>query len=167
MHFICSNARFKSVEYEDGFEKTGNLLKGNSFVEEVILPDSLKVMDRCFDGRYTLKKLNVPSNVEVIMNSFWFDYQEYIVGQQRDNENYNFDVIIPKSVKTISLVPNGLLVYIGPTLKASAGFTGPTSNVVTVTTVVNNVTYTFTFNANAIDNTAKTITIYYVAPETP
>jgi len=67
----------------------------------------------------------------------------------------------------ITLVPNGLLVYIGPTLKASAGFTGPTSNVVTVTTVVNNVTYTFTFNANAIDNTAKTITIYYVAPETP
>ena len=77
-------------------------------IEEVILPDSLKVMDRCFNGLYSLKELNIPSNVEVIMDSFWFDYQEYIVGQQRDNENYNFDVIIPNSVKTISLVPNGL-----------------------------------------------------------
>ena len=65
------------------------------------------------------------------------------------------------------LTPNGLVVYIGPDLKASATITGPTSNVVTVTTVVNNVTYTFTFNANAIDNTAKTVTIYYEVPETP
>jgi hypothetical protein len=65
------------------------------------------------------------------------------------------------------LTPNGLVVYIGPDFKTSASISGPASNVVTVTTVVNNVTYTFTFNANAINETAKTITIHYEAPETP
>lgn len=63
----------------------------------------------------------------------------------------------------ITLAPNGLLVYIGPTLKASAGITGPASNVATVTVTVSDTTYTFTFNASAINNTAKTVTIYYVS----
>ena len=67
----------------------------------------------------------------------------------------------------ITLTPNDLLVYVGPVLKASASISDPSSNVVTVTTEINNVTYTFTFNADAGDNTAKTVTIYYVAPETP
>ena len=63
----------------------------------------------------------------------------------------------------INLQPNGLIVYIGPDTKANATITGPTSNVATVT--ISGSSYTFTFNASAIDNTAKTITIYYVAPE--
>lgn len=64
---------------------------------------------------------------------------------------------------SINLQPNGLLVYIGPDTKANATITGPTDNIATVTISGNS--YTFTFNASAIDNTAKTITIYYVAPE--
>lgn len=81
--------------------------------------------------------------------------------------DYLFEHIYELVGDAITMAPNGLVVYIGPDLKASATITGPTSNVVTVTTEVNNVTYTFTFNANAMNNTAKTITIHYEAPETP
>lgn len=65
----------------------------------------------------------------------------------------------------ISMVSNGLLIYIGPDFKASATITGPTNDLATVTTTVSTITYVFTFNASQINNANKTIIIYYQGQE--
>ena len=83
--------------------------------------------------------------------------------QAPNDGEYLFEHSYSITGNDITMAPNRLVVYIGPDFKTSATINGSTSNVVTVTTVVNAVTYTFTFNANAIDNTAKTVTIYYVS----
>lgn len=65
----------------------------------------------------------------------------------------------------ISMAPNGLLIYIGPDFKSSATITGPTNDLATVTTTISTITYVFTFNASQINNTNKTIIIYYQGQE--
>lgn len=77
---------------------------------------------------------------------------------QADGE-YRYEHSYHLAGDAITMAPNDLLVYIGPDLKNSVTITYA-NNVATVTDSVSNVSYTFTFNASAVDNTNKTITIF-------
>ncbi|MCR5231987.1 MAG: hypothetical protein K6B64_04995, partial [Acholeplasmatales bacterium] len=81
---------------------------------------------------------------------------EDTVSTKPTDGDYVFEHIYELVGDAITMAPSGLVVYIGPTVKAQASISGPTNNVVTVT--VGN--YTFTFNANAGNDTNKTVTIY-------
>ena len=85
--------------------------------------------------------------------------------QAPNDGEYIFEHSYSITGNDITMSPDELLVYIGPELKASATITGPVDDVVTVTTRVNDITYTFKFNADVIDDAKKTVTIHYVEPE--
>lgn len=97
---IIFNEGIKSIYRFDGC--TGNV------VENIVLPESLKIIEDSFCYFRELKSLDIPSGVEVIADSFWADCVGGMSGTDSLSSNlsgYNFTITIPSSVKVISNLP--------------------------------------------------------------
>ena len=87
----------EGIKFIDGFESSSTL-------ERLSLPSTLKVVQNAFNSLYALQSLTIPDGVEVMLYCLWanrtsaFDPTE--VGK-----GYDFNIIIPKSVKNISMMP--------------------------------------------------------------
>ena len=79
------------------------------------------------------------------------------VTPQPDGE-YTYEHSYHMSGNAITMAPEDLLVYIGPDLKNSVTIS-VSNNVATITDTVSGKTYTFTFNADAMNGTNITIHI--------
>lgn len=74
-------------------------------LKEVVLPNTLKVIENSFNYMFDDAKVNIPESVETIIHSFWKNSQLYPfegLKHRRDN------VKIPASVKHLALMPTNL-----------------------------------------------------------
>ena len=77
---------------------------GNCPVSEIVLPDSVKIIDGSFNFLPNLQTAIIPDGVEVVINSFW----------KSENEisdmlaEYDFEIAVPDSVINLSRVPSNL-----------------------------------------------------------
>ena len=108
---ILNNASIEKVIIGEGIESVENLIStAASGVRKIVLPSSLKVIQNCFNNLNKLESITIPDGVEVIIGSFWANtaasHNGY--GQYNKGEQYPFDIVIPSSVKNLSMVPNNL-----------------------------------------------------------
>ena len=82
-----------------------NSFNGMTQLEEVELPSSLKIIEESFWSLTSLKSLTIPNGVEVIIDCFWKQYNNNQHNLYRGETNYDFDIVIPASVKDLALVP--------------------------------------------------------------
>ena len=111
----CNNA--KKVIFRDGIQYISNLNSGylepfggdQMALEEVVLPNTLKVLEKSFNNfgtkKENLKGINLPDSLEVVIDCFWSDYVDYYTAGPRRGNTYTFEIKMPKNVKTVSLVP--------------------------------------------------------------
>lgn len=78
-------------------------IKGSSTVEEVVLPSTLKGMERSLNNLTGLQSVTIPDGVEVIINSLW--YSDVTSKQNTTYESYDFNIEIPASVKNMAMMP--------------------------------------------------------------
>lgn len=98
----------EQLMFEDGIEYIKELTGSmNSSVERIILPSTLKILEKSIWYFKSLKELEIPEGTEVIIDCFWSEYLDYMVGTSRD-KGYDFDIVIPSGVKTLSLVPTNV-----------------------------------------------------------
>ena len=107
---LIDNASIKKLIIGEGIVTIQSINANASSVTEIVLPSTLKVIQNCFNNLNSLKSINIPDGVEVIIGSFWANtvtgwngYAQYNRG-----ENYSFDIVIPESVKNLSMVPSNL-----------------------------------------------------------
>ena len=102
---VCPGAT--KILFADGIKSISGVQAsplGVTTVEEIVLPDTLKIIDTAFWNYSSVKSFEIPEGVEIITNSFW--------GNSIDNNgvftksNYSFDIEIPSSVKYLSQVPS-------------------------------------------------------------
>ncbi len=74
-------------------------------IEEIELPSSLRIIEESFWSMNTLKSITIPDGVEVIIDCFWKQYSKNQHNIYRGATNYDFDIVIPASVKNLVLVP--------------------------------------------------------------
>lgn len=109
---IFNSTNLKTVIVQEGVEviRGFSSVNGLSTVEQIKLPNSLRLIQDSFNNlNITKDSVTIPSNVEGIYNSFWkggtVNYNNesmtYYTGT-----NYDFDIDIPDSVKSLSIVPN-------------------------------------------------------------
>lgn len=82
-------------------------------LENVVLPDTLKVMEKSFWNMRNLKALELPEGLEILIDSLWGDYMEGMNGYHRGESAFSFPVRIPASVKTLITVPSNLMLAEG------------------------------------------------------
>lgn len=96
----------KKIIFAEGIERISSL-QGNvaTIVEEIVFPKSLKILEKSIWYFDNLKSIELPSNVEVIIDCFWKHFMDYTNGLYRGKYEYDFDIVIPSSVKSLALVP--------------------------------------------------------------
>lgn len=95
----------EGIQYISQFAfQAGNTAK----VEEVVLPSTLKVLENSFWATSTLKSLTLPEGLEVIIDCFWGNWMSAVEGSYRGTTNFGFDIAIPSTVNTLSVVPTNL-----------------------------------------------------------
>ena len=67
-----------------------------SSVTKISLPSTLLIIDNSFNYLRMLEEVEIPENVEVILESFW---------KETSGESYDFEIAIPDSVINLSDVP--------------------------------------------------------------
>lgn len=78
-------------------------------VKEISLPSTLKVIINCFNNLNALESVELPEGVEVIIGSFWANCNaawNYLAGTVNLGEAYPFEIVVPSSVKNLSMVPS-------------------------------------------------------------
>lgn len=78
-------------------------------VKEISLPSTLKVIINCFNNLNALESVELPEGVEVIIGSFWANCSAgwaYLAGMVNLGEAYPFEIVVPSSVKNLSMVPS-------------------------------------------------------------
>ena len=78
-------------------------------VKEISLPSTLKVIINCFNNLNALESVEIPEGVEVIIGSFWANCNaawNYLAGTVNLGEAYPFEIVVPSSVKNLSMVPS-------------------------------------------------------------
>lgn len=78
-------------------------------VKEISLPSTLKVIINCFNNLNALESVELPEGVEVIIGSFWANcdaHWNYLAGRVNLGEAYPFEIVVPSSVKNLSMVPS-------------------------------------------------------------
>lgn len=82
-------------------------LRDSSTVEEVVLPSTLKGMERALINLTALSSITIPEGTEVVINSLW--YENYFADSLAPGyEEYDFEIEIPASVKNMAMVPGNL-----------------------------------------------------------
>ena len=108
---ILNNASIQKVIIGEGIVSVQSLISSAaSGVTEIVLPSTLKVIQNCFNNLNKLTNITIPDGVEVIMGSFWANTAaayNYYATYNKGNE-YPFEIVIPDSVKNLSMVPNNL-----------------------------------------------------------
>lgn len=107
--FDSTNLKKLIVNEGIGYIRGFNSNSGASTVESIELPSTLKIIQGCFNNITGLTKdtVKIPNGVEAIYDSFWNkcdgNYQNsgFNIGVP-----YDFDVEIPDSVKSLSMVPS-------------------------------------------------------------
>ena len=109
--FITNSANLKKIIIGEGIEMIQGLNANASSVEEIVIPSSVKLIQNSFNNMNKLKSVTIPEGVEVIIGSFFADtltsyngYLSYNVGS-----SYNFDILIPSSVKNLSMIPSNFV----------------------------------------------------------
>ena len=101
---ICPAAT--KIIFADGIKSISGVmgnLAGVTAVEEIVLPDTLKIIDTAFWNLSSIKNFDMPDGVEIIINSFWMG----MTGQDLPAKTeYSFEIEIPSSVKYLSQVPS-------------------------------------------------------------
>lgn len=101
---ICPAAT--KIIFADGIKSISGVmgnLAGVTAVEEIVLPDTLKIIDTAFWNLSSIKNFDIPDGVEIIINSFWMG----MTGQDLPAKTeYLFEIEIPSSVKYLSQVPS-------------------------------------------------------------
>ena len=107
---LIDNASIKKLIIGEGIVTIQSINANSSSVTEIVLPSTLKVIQNCFNNLNSLKSINIPDGVEVIIGSFWANTVTSWNGYAQYNrgENYSFDIVIPESVKNLSMVPSNL-----------------------------------------------------------
>lgn len=107
---LIDNASIKKLIIGEGIVTIQSINANASSVIEIVLPSTLKVIQNCFNNLNSLKSINIPDGVEVIIGSFWANTVTSWNGYAQYNrgENYSFDIVIPESVKNLSMVPFNL-----------------------------------------------------------
>lgn len=72
---------------------------GSSSVNEIVLPDSLEIIESAFSGLSMLESVELPEGLQIIIDSFWKD----ITGERK--ESYDFTIEVPASVENMAMVP--------------------------------------------------------------
>lgn len=102
---VCPGAT--KIIFADGIKSISGVQAnpvGITTVEEIVLPDTLRIIDTAFWNYSSVKGFDIPDGVEIIINSFW--------GSAIDSSgvfaksNYSFEIAIPASVKYLSQVPS-------------------------------------------------------------
>ena len=78
-------------------------------VKEISLPSTLKVIINCFNNLNALESVEIPEGVEVIIGSFWANCNagwNSLAGMVNLGEAYPFEIVVPSSVKNLSMVPS-------------------------------------------------------------
>lgn len=78
-------------------------------VKEISLPSTLKVIINCFNNLNALESVELPEGVEVIIGSFWANCSagwNSLAGLVNLGEAYPFEIVVPSSVKNLSMVPS-------------------------------------------------------------
>lgn len=78
-------------------------------VKEISLPSTLKVIINCFNNLNALESVEIPEGVEVIIGSFWANCSagwNSLAGLVNLGEAYPFEIVVPSSVKNLSMVPS-------------------------------------------------------------
>lgn len=107
--FNSTNLKKIIVNEGIGYIRGFNSDSGASSVELIELPSTLKIISDCFNNITGLTKdtVKIPDSVEAIYDSFWNkcsgDYNSTIF---YSGVPYDFDIEIPDSVKSLSIVPN-------------------------------------------------------------
>lgn len=82
-------------------------LNANSVLEEIVLPDTLVILEDSLNNFSQISEIKLPETLEVIIDSLWGDYDTVLTISERGGV-YSFDISIPASVKHMSLVPTNL-----------------------------------------------------------
>ncbi len=95
----------EGVKFIRGFSSTS----GTSGVSEISLPSSLRIMQDCFNNmNLTKDSVKIPEHVEAIYDCFFkgamVNYNNEALTYYTGSE-YDFDIAIPDSVKSLSIVP--------------------------------------------------------------
>lgn len=80
-------------------------------VEEVVLPSTLKIIETSFNFFPSLKSVELPEGLEIIIDSFWSDYiisADNYNSFKRNRIGYDFDIAVPDTVINLSQVPTNL-----------------------------------------------------------
>lgn len=91
-----------------GYIRGFNSNSGASTIESIELPSTLKIIQNCFNNISGLIKdtVVIPSGVEAIYDSFWNKCNgDYYGTIPYTGEAYGFDINIPDSVRSLSIVP--------------------------------------------------------------
>lgn len=111
---IFNSTNLNTIIVQEGVEviRGFSSVNGKSTVEKIKLPNSLRLIQDSFNNlNLTKDTVTIPANVEGIYNSFWkggtVNYNDesrtYYTGSV-----YDFDINIPDSVKSLSIVPLNL-----------------------------------------------------------
>lgn len=96
----------KKIIFADGIEYIVSLNgDNNTLVEEIVFPKTLKVLEKSIWCLDQLKGIELPDGIEVIVDCFWKHYMSSTVGLYRGKYDYDFDIVIPNSVKSLAMVP--------------------------------------------------------------
>ena len=136
----------EGIKYIDDFNGvTGNTL------ESVELPESLEIIENSFSFFRSLTSIEIPSGVEVILDSFWANAVGGMGGfdLEESESGYDFDIVIPKGVKTIANIPYDVQFEDGSAFYAEDGRLYATQN--------GNKTLVVDYQANVNENGKLTI----------
>ena len=107
---VCPAAT--KIIFADGIKYISGV-SGDSYsataVEEIVLPDTLKIIDMAFNNLPLVSEINLPGGIEVIINSLWGTYRYSNEAEAITTGNYSFDIIIPESVINISRAPSNFV----------------------------------------------------------
>ena len=99
------------IEYIEGINGCGSSISG-SIVNNITIPDTVRVIYNSLNGFTNLSKLELPSSLEVIGGSLSSNINSSMInslyGQEEAILGYDFDVVIPKSVKYMFIMPTNL-----------------------------------------------------------
>ena len=99
-HLMNSITGARKVIINEGIQSIVKFYSAyNSLIESVELPKSLKILEESFNNMESLKTMSLPEGIDVIIDCFWAKKD------MSNEQGYDFDVVIPSSVSTLSKVP--------------------------------------------------------------
>lgn len=118
----------EGIKYIRGFSSSS----GTSGVTSFELPSTLKIIQNCFNNlNITKESVNIPNGVEAIYASF---FKGGLVNYNNEAETfytgseYDFDIDVPDSVKSLSIVPQNLKFSSKSTFKNEENMITQTTN---------------------------------------